>query len=79
MQGDIALAGFVLTGPEWDALDEVARAQLLAMVLRRDGAWDIPALERWERGEEPAEAVPRAIEDTAEPYAHYELVLAAAA
>lgn len=75
MQGDITLAGFVLTGPEWDALDEVARAQLLSMLVRRDGAWDIPLLEQWEREPASSDAVPEPIEH-AEPYAHYELVAA---
>lgn len=28
MRGDIAVAGLVLTGDEWDALDERSRAQL---------------------------------------------------
>lgn len=77
MKRDIALAGFVLTGPEWDALDEVARAQLLAMAFRRDGAWDIPMVERWER-ELPGEAVPEPIDDAAEPYEKYEILRNAA-
>lgn len=29
MRGNIALAGFVWTSDEWDALDAIARAQLL--------------------------------------------------
>jgi len=36
MQGDIALAGFVLTKEEWQALDAVSRAQLVSVALRRD-------------------------------------------
>ncbi len=30
MKGDIALAGFVLTADEWEALDPLSRAQLIA-------------------------------------------------
>ncbi len=36
MQGDIALAGFVLTKEEWQALDAVSRAQLVSVALRPD-------------------------------------------
>jgi hypothetical protein len=39
MRTEIALAGFVLTPDEWDALDDWARAQLLAVALRRDEPW----------------------------------------
>lgn len=38
MQGDIALAGFVLTKEEWQALDAVSRAQLVQVAMRRDEA-----------------------------------------
>jgi hypothetical protein len=36
MRRDIAVAGFVLTCDEWDALDARARAQLEELVARRD-------------------------------------------
>jgi hypothetical protein len=36
MKGDIALAGFVLTKEEWQALDAVSRAQLVHAAMRRD-------------------------------------------
>jgi hypothetical protein len=36
MKGDIALAGFVLTAEEWEALDAVSRVQLISAVMRRD-------------------------------------------
>ncbi len=36
MQGDIALAGFVLTQEEWQALDAVSRAQLVSLAQRQD-------------------------------------------
>jgi hypothetical protein len=39
MRRDIALAGFVLTPAEWDAMDELARNQLLSVALRRDEPW----------------------------------------
>ncbi len=41
MKGDIALAGFVLTHEEWQALDQLSRAQLLAAAFQRD-AWQAP-------------------------------------
>ncbi len=39
MKGDIALAGFVLTQEEWQALDPVSRAQLVSAAMRRDEPW----------------------------------------
>lgn len=42
MRRDIALAGFLVTREEWEALDEVARAEIYAAILRRDEPW-IPA------------------------------------
>ena len=36
MKGDIALAGFVLTAEEWEALDATSRVSLIAAVMRRD-------------------------------------------
>jgi hypothetical protein len=38
MKGDIALAGFVLTQEEWEALDPVSRAQLVSAAMH----WDEP-------------------------------------
>lgn len=40
MKGDIALAGFVLTAEEWQAMDPLQRAQLMAFVTRRDDPWE---------------------------------------
>jgi hypothetical protein len=39
MKGDIALAGFLLTADEWDALDALTRAQMLAAALEREAPW----------------------------------------
>ncbi len=39
MKGDIALAGFVLTQEEWQALDAVSRAQLVSAASHRDEPW----------------------------------------
>lgn len=39
MKGDIALAGFMLTAEEWQALDPLSRAQLMAVALRREDPW----------------------------------------
>ena len=36
MKGDIALAGFVLTAEEWEALDAASRVALIAAVMKRD-------------------------------------------
>jgi hypothetical protein len=36
MQGDVALAGFVLTAEEWQELDSSSRAQLVAAATRRE-------------------------------------------
>jgi hypothetical protein len=65
MRRDIALAGFVMTGDEWDGLDESQRAQLLMVALRNDGPWiaAVPV-----RAREPR--------DVADAYEAYELVLA---
>lgn len=76
MGRDIALAGFVMTGDEWDSLDEVARAQLLAIALRRDEPWT-PAAPPPRRAAPVNDGVPEPI-DGPEPYAHYEVVLGAA-
>ncbi len=50
MKGDIALAGFVLTKEEWQALDPVMRAQLLSAATQGwapsaagSGPIDVPA------------------------------------
>ena len=40
MNGDIALAGYVLTMEEWQALDPVCRAQLVAAMFRWDDPWE---------------------------------------
>ena len=39
MKGDIALAGFVLTAEEWEALDPVSRAQLVTAAAPPDDPW----------------------------------------
>jgi len=39
MKGDIALAGFVLTAAEWEALDAKSRSQLVAAAIGRDEVW----------------------------------------
>jgi hypothetical protein len=36
MKGDIAVAGFMMTAEEWEALDSVSRAQLVAVITRRE-------------------------------------------
>ncbi len=44
MKGDIAIAGFMLTAEEWDAMDARSRAQLVAAASRRDDAWVVAAI-----------------------------------
>ncbi len=44
MKGDIALAGFVLTHEEWQSLDAVSRAQLIAAAFQRDAPWVVAPL-----------------------------------
>jgi hypothetical protein len=59
MNGDIALAGYVLTMQEWQELDPASRAQLVAAVLRWADPCDAPSTvlaegsERFERSESP--------------------------
>ena len=77
MGKDIRLAGFVMSAAEWDAMDPSARWQLLAIALRRDGAWDVPAFPP-PPSPSAVDAVPEAIDDRDEPYAHYELIAVAA-
>lgn len=36
MKGDIAVAGFMLTAEEWEELDAASRAQLVAVITRRE-------------------------------------------
>ena len=43
MKGDVALAGFVLTAEEWQALDAVSRAHLIAIASPQDG-WVVAPL-----------------------------------
>ncbi|MGE0870148.1 MAG: hypothetical protein AB7P03_16405 [Kofleriaceae bacterium] len=64
MKGDIALAGFVLTAEEWEAIDPAAQAELLAgepLVV------EPPRPPRSPRGSIPMMAV-----DAEEPWAHAE-------
>ena len=44
MKGDIALVGFVLTAEEWESLDSLSRAQLLAAAFQRDAPWIVAPL-----------------------------------
>ena len=78
MRRDIALAGFVVTADEWEKMDGLARSQLLAVALRRDGAWELPSIPPPPRALTDDDAVPMVIDDVGEPYAHYELIAAAA-
>jgi hypothetical protein len=36
MKGDIAVAGFRMTAEEWQALDPASRAELVAVITRKD-------------------------------------------
>jgi len=43
MKGDIAVAGFRMTAEEWQALDPASRAELVAVITRRDEAVQLAA------------------------------------
>lgn len=43
MKGDIAVAGFRMTAEEWQALDPASRAELVAVITRRDEAVHLAA------------------------------------
>ena len=43
MKGDIAVAGFRMTAEEWQALDPASRADLVAVITRRDEAVQLAA------------------------------------
>ena len=51
MQGDIALAGFMMTADEWKALDAPSRALLIAIATKPED------LAKLEIGETPVEAL----------------------
>jgi hypothetical protein len=58
MKGDIALAGFVLTHEEWQSLDAISRAQLLAAAFQRDAPWLAAPLAEMLSGPIPDETAP---------------------
>ena len=41
MKGDIAVAGFRMTAEEWQALDPASRAELVAVITRKDEALEL--------------------------------------
>jgi hypothetical protein len=43
MKGDIAVAGFRMTAEEWQSLDPASRAELVAVITRRDEAVQLAA------------------------------------
>ena len=45
MQGDIALAGFMMTAEEWKALDAPSRALLMAIATKPEDLAKLEALE----------------------------------
>jgi hypothetical protein len=53
MKGDIALAGFVLTAEEWEALDAVSRVQLITAAMRRDPLAAVPTPTQFPEGSVP--------------------------
>ena len=42
MKGDVLFAGFMLTAEEWQQLDRLSRAQLIAVATRRADPWLAP-------------------------------------
>ncbi len=59
MKGDVAIAGFYLTAEEWQALDPMSRAQLVAAATRSTEPIVAPVLAA---GSEPT-AAPQREED----------------
>ena len=53
MKGDIALAGFVLTAEEWEALDAASRIQLITAVMHRDPWAAVPSPAQYPEGSAP--------------------------
>jgi hypothetical protein len=53
MRGDIALAGYVLTAEEWEALDAVSRVQLITAMMQRDPWAAVPAPAEFPEGSAP--------------------------
>jgi len=53
MKGDIALAGYVLTAEEWEALDVASRVTLIAAAMRRDRPAAVPEPSRFPEGSAP--------------------------
>lgn len=53
MKGDIALAGFVLTAEEWEALDVASRVSMIAAVMRRDPWAAVPQPSQFPEGSAP--------------------------
>jgi hypothetical protein len=53
MKGDIALAGYVLTAAEWEALDAASRIQLITAVMQRDPWAAVPSPAQFPEGSAP--------------------------
>jgi len=53
MKGDIALAGYVLTAEEWEALDAVSRVTLIAAAMRSDRPAAVPEPSQFPEGSAP--------------------------
>jgi hypothetical protein len=53
MKGDIALAGFVLTAEEWEALDAVSRVTLIAAAMRNERSTAVPQPSQFPDGSAP--------------------------
>lgn len=53
MKGDIALAGYVLTAEEWEAMDAATRVSLIAAVMQRDPWAAVPQPSQFPEGSAP--------------------------
>ena len=53
MKGDIALAGYVLTAEEWEAMDAATRVSLIAAVMQRDPWAAVPQPTHFPEGSAP--------------------------
>lgn len=53
MKGDIALAGYVLTAEEWEALDAATRVTLITAAMQRDPWAAVPQPTPFAEGSAP--------------------------
>jgi hypothetical protein len=63
MKGDIAVAGLMITADEWQALDPSSRAEVVAVITRRDDPNAIVTPVILAEGTNPSIDVPELVEE----------------